>query len=99
MSEKNCCTAKRENGLEGRISLCEAVYEITPTKLTRHEENLIKLPGGEFLMGTDDQDGFPDDGEGPILKPFAIDRYAVTNAHFQDFIEDTGYITEAERYG
>ncbi|MEP9409667.1 hypothetical protein ABKP09_25665 [Peribacillus frigoritolerans] len=28
-----------------------------------------------------------------------MDRYAVTNAHFQDFIEDTGYITEAERYG
>ncbi|WP_353051552.1 hypothetical protein [Peribacillus frigoritolerans] len=26
-----------------------------------------------------------------------MDRYAVTNAHFQDFIEDTGYITEAER--
>jgi formylglycine-generating enzyme required for sulfatase activity len=54
-------------------------------------------------VGTDDQDGFPDDGEGPIRKvykkPFAIDRYAVTNAYFQDFIEDTGYITEAERYG
>ncbi|MEY8732015.1 SUMF1/EgtB/PvdO family nonheme iron enzyme [Peribacillus frigoritolerans] len=50
-------------------------------------------------MGTDDQDIFPDDGEGPIRKvykkPFAIDQYAVTNAHFQDFIEDTGYITEA----
>ncbi|WP_318263973.1 hypothetical protein [Peribacillus simplex] len=28
-----------------------------------------------------------------------MDRYAVTNVHFQDFIEDTGYITESERYG
>ncbi|MEW5550645.1 hypothetical protein ABGT24_25330 [Peribacillus frigoritolerans] len=31
-------------------------------------------------MGTDDQDGFPDDGEGPIrkvyVKPFAIDAMA-----------------------
>lgn len=102
LSEKNCCTAKRENGLEGRISLCEAVYEKTPTKLTRHEENLIKLPGGEFLMGTDDQESFPNDGEGPIrkvyLKPFAIERYAVTNAQFKEFVEDTGYITDAERY-
>ncbi|MEY8757987.1 SUMF1/EgtB/PvdO family nonheme iron enzyme [Peribacillus frigoritolerans] len=42
-------------------------------------------------------------GEGPIrkvyVKPFTIDRYAVTNVNFQDFIEDTGYITGAERYG
>lgn len=68
----------------------------------RHGDNLIKLPGGEFFMGTDTQDGFPTDGEGPCRKvwlpPFSIDRYAVTNAKFQEFIEKTGYITDAERY-
>ena len=27
---------------------------------------LVRLDGGEFLMGTDDADGFPADGEGPV---------------------------------
>ena len=26
---------------------------------------LLRLPGGAFLMGTDDAEGFPEDGEGP----------------------------------
>jgi formylglycine-generating enzyme len=63
----------------------------------------IPLPGGEFLMGTGDADGFPDDGEGPVrpveVAPFSIAAHAVTNAQFRDFAEDTGYRTGAERYG
>lgn len=54
-------------------------------------------------MGTDDAEGFPEDGEGPVrevqLAPFAIDRHSVTNAQFAEFVEDTGYETEAERFG
>ena len=61
------------------------------------------LPGGEFLMGTDDAEGFPEDGEGPVravrLRPFAIDLTAVTNAEFARFTQATGYRTEAERIG
>jgi sulfatase modifying factor 1 len=44
---------------------------------------LLRLGGGEFLMGTEDSDGFPEDGEGPIravrLSPFWIDAVAVSN--------------------
>ena len=29
---------------------------------------MIRLPGGTFLMGTDDGEGFPEDGEGPVRK-------------------------------
>ena len=61
------------------------------------------LSGGEFLMGTDDASGFAADGEGPVrpvrLNPFYIDIYAVTNARFEEFVRDTGYKTEAERFG
>src|SRR5688500_9398218 len=46
-------------------------------------EGMSLIPGGPFLMGTDNKDGFPADGEGPIrqvhLKPFLIDKTAVTN--------------------
>jgi formylglycine-generating enzyme required for sulfatase activity len=61
------------------------------------------LPGGRFLMGTDDATGFPEDGEGPVreveLPPFHIDVTAVTNKQFARFVKETGYRTEAERIG
>jgi sulfatase modifying factor 1 len=63
----------------------------------------IALPGGTFLMGTDNPEGFPQDGEGPIrpvtLAPFRIDRTSVTNDRFSTFIRATHYVTEAERFG
>ncbi|WP_088012036.1 formylglycine-generating enzyme family protein [Gottfriedia acidiceleris] len=67
------------------------------------DENSIYIPGGEFLMGTDDPEGYKADGEGPIRKikvnPFYIDACAITNSQFEEFISDTGYKTEAEIYG
>ncbi|GAA5154199.1 formylglycine-generating enzyme family protein [Amycolatopsis dongchuanensis] len=66
-------------------------------------DGLISLPGGTFRMGTEDEDGFPEDHEGPVREvtvgPFAIDAYAVTNARFAEFVDATGYRTEAERFG
>ncbi|MFC5865089.1 formylglycine-generating enzyme family protein [Acidicapsa dinghuensis] len=64
---------------------------------------MVPLPGGQFRMGTGYADGFPDDGEGPVrsvvLSPFAIDQYPVTNKDFAQFVEATGYRTDAERFG
>ena len=64
---------------------------------------MVHLPGAEFLMGTDDSKGFPQDGEGPVrnveLHSFFIDPCAVTNTEFLEFVEETGYETEAERFG
>src|SRR3954454_3839087 len=63
----------------------------------------VLLPGGRFRMGTDDRQGFPSDGEGPIrqteVSPFRIDRFAVSNERFAGFVAATGYMTEAERLG
>nr|WP_268240350.1 formylglycine-generating enzyme family protein [Saccharopolyspora subtropica] len=61
------------------------------------------LPGGTFQMGTEDTDGFPADGEGPVrpvaLSPFRIAVHTVTNAQFGEFVAATGYVTDAERFG
>ncbi len=66
-------------------------------------EEMVRLDGGSFLMGTDFADGFPVDGEGPIrrvtLDAVYVDRYPVTNANFAEFTSKTGYRTEAERFG
>nr|WP_082036403.1 formylglycine-generating enzyme family protein [Bacillus sp. B-jedd] len=64
---------------------------------------MIYIPGGEFLMGSEDPDGIPGDGEGPVRKvkvdSFFIDQYAVSNLKFKEFVEATNYKTEAEIYG
>ncbi|KAI2663703.1 Formylglycine-generating enzyme [Labeo rohita] len=71
---------------------------------TQHDirSKLVLLQGGWFMMGTDDP-GIPQDGEGPQRKvrldPFYIEEHEVTNQQFQHFINQTGYITEAERFG
>src|SRR5215469_8706276 len=66
-------------------------------------ESMISLKGGAFLMGTDYAEAFPDDGESPIrsvtVDPFKIDRYPVTNALFARFVNESGYLTEAEKFG
>lgn len=66
-------------------------------------EQMVFLQGGEFLMGSEDSEGFPADKEGPIRKenvtPFYIDKYTVTNQQFNNFVKDTGYKTDAEKYG
>jgi formylglycine-generating enzyme required for sulfatase activity len=65
-------------------------------------DGMVLLKGGTFLMGAEDAEGFPADGEGPVrevtLSPFWIDAYAVTNERFARFVDETGYVTEAERF-
>jgi formylglycine-generating enzyme required for sulfatase activity len=64
---------------------------------------MVRLEGGEFLMGTDGDYGFPADGEGPVhpvrVSPFWIDATTVTNEAFNAFVNATGYRTESERFG
>lgn len=66
-------------------------------------EGMIRLDGGSFMMGSTDEDGWPQDGEGPVreveLSPFYLDATTVTNGQFSQFVEATGYKTEAERFG
>ena len=101
MENKNkpsCCAASRESSGEKDINV---IIEKKTSAVSTN--NMIKLPGGKFLMGTNDEEGFPEDGEGPVreitLDPFYIDETTVTNFQFAEFIKATGYITEAERYG
>lgn len=67
------------------------------------KEEMLLIKGGTFQMGTDTQEGFADDQEGPSIEvavgDFYISPYTVTNQEFLEFFLDTGYITDAERYG
>jgi formylglycine-generating enzyme len=64
---------------------------------TAGREQMIWLPGGSFLMGSNDF--YPE--ERPIrqetVQGFWIDSHPVTNAEFRQFVDATGYATFSER--
>ncbi|MFS0824429.1 formylglycine-generating enzyme family protein [Bacillus sp. 1P02SD] len=98
---KSCCSASRT-----AIEIQEKKASIEPMKRSINQsstDGMVYIPGGEFLMGTDLKEGFPADGEGPIrnvkVNPFYMDTCAVTNSQFAEFVNDTGYKTEAEIFG
>jgi len=65
--------------------------------VTAATHDQVLLEGGAFRMGSDEF--YPD--EQPVhereVAAFRIDRHAVTNAQFAVFVDDTGYVTVAER--
>lgn len=65
--------------------------------MTAATHDQVLLEGGAFRMGSDEF--YPD--EQPVhereVAAFRIDRHAVTNAQFAVFVDDTGYVTVAER--
>jgi sulfatase modifying factor 1 len=101
-NKPSCCSASRL-GSSGIIVSPEASLSVTKKSNADPSEGMILLEGGTFLMGTDDAEGFPSDGEGPIrsvtVSPFHISPYTVTNAEYKQFVDATGYKTEAEQFG
>lgn len=68
---------------------------------TQAPEGMTWIPGGEFVQGAVPQDKMAMMHEKPAhkvaLNGFFMDVHEVTNAQFARFIEETGYITVAER--
>jgi len=66
-------------------------------------DSMVYVPAGTFKMGAEDHEVRESDGEGPIrevkLDAFYVDKTTVTNAQFEAFVAETGYVTEAERFG
>lgn len=75
------------------------------TACDRAPEEMVRVPGGEFLMGTDEIDAEEKAMEYGISKPwfedehpahqvklptYYIDRYEVSNARYREFVQLTG---------
>src|SRR5688572_29894762 len=69
---------------------------VNKLKETIHD-SMVFIPGGKFLMGSDKY--YPE--EKPIhevtVDGFFMDMYEVTNEEFKKFVDETGYVTVAER--
>ncbi|MER6250372.1 formylglycine-generating enzyme family protein [Streptomyces sp. NPDC001584] len=110
MPPEPCCTPGREPAAE--VLTLARRPEPAPVgapatdpdpAAARAVRDLVALAGGRFLMGTEDPDGFPADGEGPVRQEvvgaFRIAPTTVTNAQFASFVKATGHVTEAESFG
>lgn len=100
--KKSCCAPTRSDGESGERlhgSGVPPAQQVTQ----RMVRGMKALPGGTFLMGSEDEDANEGDGEGPVrevtVMPFRISPVAVTNAQFATFAKATGYVTDAERFG
>jgi formylglycine-generating enzyme required for sulfatase activity len=96
----SCCAASRPESESTAEAPAAPVAENGQSGST---EGMVHVPAGSFLMGTDSEEGFEADGEGPVREVYTdayyIDEGHVTNDDFAAFVEDTGYETEAERFG
>ena len=65
-------------------------------------DGMVLLSGATFRMGSDDLWTYAEDGEGPVhdvtVSSFRIEATAVSNAQFAEFVEATGYVTDAGRF-
>ena len=94
------CCAPGHSGDNTPVSPIDPIpHTTTPRQIAASPHDcdfgLVPIPGGTYLLGTDDAEGFPADGEGPTrivtVRPFRLARHAVTNADFAAFVAATGY--------
>jgi sulfatase modifying factor 1 len=101
MERASCCCAGRGPSAEADPGVA-ARAEVRPSSREVRHRWSGRL-GGTFMMGAAEPGRFPLDGEGPrravTLSKFSISCYAVTNAQFGNFVRETGYLTDAERFG
>lgn len=62
---------------------------------------MVWIPGGKFVQGAKESDKMAMPHEKPahevLVNGFYMDEHEVTNAQFAAFVEETGYVTVAER--
>lgn len=75
------------------------VRQIKPSHPGQTTAGMKFIPGGEFIMGSEDDLAWPDEKPRHKVKvsPFWMDETEVTNAQFKEFTDATGYLTTAER--
>ncbi|MEM1126127.1 MAG: formylglycine-generating enzyme family protein [Bacteroidota bacterium] len=78
---------------------CRADTPAPPAAPPEAPVGMVYVPGGPTVIGA--EDGLP--MEQPLFEaevtPFFMDRHPVTVAQFGAFVEATGHVTEAERFG
>ena len=93
---------KQKSGLENQV-LSEATIntQISDSLINNPPEGMVWISGGTFLQGAVAHDKMAMKHEKPqhsvTVDGFFMDITEVTNAQFSKFVQETGYVTVAER--
>jgi len=99
-ADRQFTTLHATNRTVGKVR-ADLSTERQSTLIAKREQppGMVWIPGGEFTMGTDEEESYP--AERPAhhvqVTGFWMDEHEVTNAEFRTFVEATGYVTTAER--
>lgn len=95
---KSCCSPARN---EPGSKIASPVLDVQASRKPAASD-MVKIPGGQVAIGTANPQ-IPDDGESPVrtkkLNGFLMSPTTVTNEEFAAFVDATGYVTEAEKFG
>ncbi|MEX1106106.1 MAG: formylglycine-generating enzyme family protein [Ilumatobacteraceae bacterium] len=71
--------------------------QLPPAPPARTPDAAVWVPGGSFAMGSDRH--YPEESPAHrvVVDGLFVARFPVTNAEFAAFVDDTGYVTVAER--
>jgi formylglycine-generating enzyme len=93
----DCCAPERAT-----TAATDPTVAATSANIGKARVDLVDLPRGRFLMGSDDA-RYPADQEGPPhtvdVAGFSLARHTVSNDDFATFVAAAGYLTTAEREG
>ena len=100
--KSGCCKTPEESGTPSGGSPAGVTMPPPETGPRQVPEHAVRIPGGRAYVGTSRPE-IADDGEGPVrrvgVKPFLMGATSVTNAEVAAFVEATGHVSEAERWG
>ena len=80
------------------------VFSDEITRLDVQSPDMVVIPAGSFMMGSPDGESDRFSNEGPrhrvtFERGFALSQTEISVAEFALFVQDTGYVTDAERAG
>jgi formylglycine-generating enzyme len=103
LKSEECCISTVPDRFNGSIKTTNSVSPVNIDSLKETNpalEEMLFIPGGVFNMGARDAQ-FAREDEYPVhpvkVNSFFMDPHPVTNAQFQQFVEETGYVTVAEK--
>ena len=103
LKTEECCISTVPDRFNGSIKTANFVSAVNIDSLKKANpvlEAMLFIPGGVFRMGARDAQ-FAREDEYPVhpvkVNSFFMDPHPVTNARFQKFVEETGYVTTAEK--
>ena len=82
-----------------RDSIAQNQTENTAQSKNIAKDGMVFIEGGTFTMGTNDGLPYEAPAHEVSLESFWIDEAEVTVAEFEKFVKETGYLTEAEKFG